>query len=136
MILLDCLLHVFFQHIFAIVNEYLHARNTECFRVCCRKRPRTKNLYLIWNVKAKKLVFIFQTIFCHRGGCYVTTTRTILPIRLGIFLYRRINSISDNFILIWLIVVPIWRIILRIYCLNADDYFKGGVFFYQFILLF
>ena len=22
------------------------------------------------NVKAKKLVFIFQTIFCHRGGCY------------------------------------------------------------------
>lgn len=62
---------------------YLHARNTECFRVCCRKRPRTKNLYLIWNVKAKKLVFIFQTIFCHRGGCYVTTTRTILPIRLG-----------------------------------------------------
>lgn len=29
-----------------LANEYLHARNTECFRVCCRKRPRTKNLYL------------------------------------------------------------------------------------------
>ena len=56
------------QNVFEFVAENVQGRKIFIF---------------FFNVKVKKLVFIFQTIFCHRGGCYVTTTRTILPIRLG-----------------------------------------------------